>query len=145
MGNNGIKEILMVHSAGDLQAACDEGLVRPGDHVFFNGGSLILDSARSSTLKTLFGFFFDMCACGYYSTFDPCVIEEGYRIQSYGYACSSMDAVETAGCFAHDGPDLMGGNHNNVPIKRKSVHALQHKTNYDYNHPEDEGNDTDDS
>merc|ERR1712188_343342 len=31
------KEILIVHSAGDLQAACDEGLVRPGDHVFFNG------------------------------------------------------------------------------------------------------------
>jgi len=143
--NNSVKEILMVHSAGDLQAACDEGLVRPGDHVFFNGGSLILDSARSSTLKAMFGFFFDMCACGYYSTFDPCVIEEGYRIQSYGYACSSMDAVETAACFANDDPDLMGGNHSNVLIKRKNVHGLQHKANYDYNHSEDEDNDTDDS
>lgn len=91
------KEILMVHSAGDLQAACDEGLVRPGDHVFFNGGSLILDSARSSTIKSLLGFFFDMCVCGYYKTFDPCAIEDGYRIQSYGYACSGVD---TADCFS---------------------------------------------
>ncbi len=101
------KEILMVHSAGDLQAACDEGLVRPGDHVFFNGGSLILDSARSSTVKSFLGFFVDMCACGFYSTFDPCVIEDGYKIQSYGYACSSMDAMETAECFANETRNLM--------------------------------------
>lgn len=93
---NPTKEILMVHSAGDLQAACDEGLLQPGDYVFFNGGSLILDSARSSTMKSLLGFFFDMCVCGYYTTFDPCVIEDGYRIQSYGYACNGMDS---AGCF----------------------------------------------
>ena len=92
---NTTKEILMVHSAGDLQAACDEGLVQPGDHVFFNGGSLILDSARSSTIKTLLGAVMDMCVCGYLNTFDPCVIEDGYRIQSYGY-CNpsfSMDNV----------------------------------------------------
>eukprot|EP00536_Pseudo-nitzschia_multiseries_P018427 jgi/Psemu1/264876/estExt_Genewise1Plus.C_25140001 len=94
---NATKEILMVHSAGDLQAACDEGLVQPGDYVFFNGGSLILDSARSSTVKSLLGFFFDMCVCGYYSTFDPCAIEDGYKIQSYGqsygYACSGMETT----------------------------------------------------
>mmetsp|Transcript_3233 Transcript_3233/g.6985 ORF Transcript_3233/g.6985 Transcript_3233/m.6985 type:complete len:178 (-) Transcript_3233:48-581(-) len=47
-------------------------------------------------MKSLLGFFFDMCVCGYYTTFDPCVIEDGYRIQSYGYACNGMDS---AGCF----------------------------------------------
>jgi len=104
---NATKEILMVHSAGDLQAACDEGLVQPGDYVFFNGGSLILDSARSSTVKSLLGFFFDMCVCGYYSTFDPCVIEDGYRIQSYGYACSGM---ETTGCFDNASYENFFGN-----------------------------------
>jgi hypothetical protein len=115
------KEILMVHSAGDLQAACDEGLVQPGDHVFFNGGSLILDSARSSTLNSLLGFFFDMCACGYYDTFDPCAIEDGYKIQSYGYACGSMDAMETAGCFPNDPNSLMGN-----PARRRTGHGLLH-------------------
>ena len=115
------KEILMVHSAGDLQAACDEGLVQPGDHVFFNGGSLILDSARSSTLKSLLGLFFDMCACGYYNTFDPCAIEDGYKIQSHGYACGSMDAMETAGCFPNDPKSLMG-----TPARRRNAHDLLH-------------------
>lgn len=120
------KEILMVHSAGDLQAACDEGLVQPGDHVFFNGGSLILDSARSSTLKSLMGLFFDMCACGYYNTFDPCAIEDGYKIQSYGYACGSMDAMETAGCFPNDPKSLMG-----TPARRRNEHGLLHDRNHD--------------
>lgn len=133
------KEILMFHSAGDLQAGCDEGLVQPGDHVFFNGGSLILDSARSSTLKTLLGFFFDMCVCGYYSTFDPCAIEDGYRIQSYGYACSSMDAVENAACFAKESADFINGNDNNATTMLKKLDGLQHRVNY----PKDGYKDTD--
>jgi len=121
----------MVHSAGDLQAACDEGLVRPGDHVFFNGGSLILDSARSSTLKTLAGFFFDMCVCGFYSTFDPCAIEEGYRIQSYGYACGSMDAMETVDCFSsaanpNDPLTTPWSSAATGPHKRKNAHHYHH-------------------
>lgn len=44
-----LKEILFVHSAGDIQAACEAGKVQPGDHVFFNGGSLIYESTRSSS------------------------------------------------------------------------------------------------
>lgn len=130
------KEILMVHSAGDLQSACDEGLVRPGDHVFFNGGSLILDSARSSTVKSFLGFFFDMCACGYYSTFDPCAIEDGYRIQSYGYACGSMDAMETAECFAKETRNLMerscnGNKTNSMDLYEKAVDMEVVKANED--------------
>jgi len=131
------KEILMVHSAGDLQAACDEGLVRPGDHVFFNGGSLILDSARSSTIRSLFGFFFDMCVCGYYNTFDPCVIEDGYKIQSYGYGCNGMESVENAvsfcgdtgskNAFAHD--ESTSGLFGSSPKRRKTVHGLEHHHN----------------
>jgi len=128
------KEILMVHSAGDLQAACDEGLVRPGDHVFFNGGSLILDSARSSTVKSFLGFFVDMCACGFYSTFDPCVIEDGYKIQSYGFACSSMDAMETAECFANETRNLMerscnGGNSSDH--QRRNLHHQNYQNAVD--------------
>merc|ERR1712003_445817 len=133
MGNNGIKEILMVHSAGDLQAACDEGLVRPGDHVFFNGGSLILDSARSSTLKTLAGFFFDMCVCGFYSTFDPCAIEDGYKIQSYGYSCSGMESMENCGMLPNheNTPAFMGGvvggSSSNTKRRKNHFHSQHHK------------------
>lgn len=95
--SNTTKEILMVHSAGDLQAACDDGLVQPGDHVFFNGGSLILDSARSSTIKTLLGALMDMCVCGYLNTFDPCVIEDGYRIENFGHCNTfNMDSAASA-------------------------------------------------
>jgi hypothetical protein len=35
------KELLFVHSAGDIQAACESGKIRPGDHVYFNCGSLL--------------------------------------------------------------------------------------------------------
>ena len=35
-----VKEIMFLHSAGDLQKACHDGLIRRGDSVFFNAGSL---------------------------------------------------------------------------------------------------------
>jgi len=35
-----VKEIMFFHSAGDLQKACQDGLIRRGDSVFFNAGSL---------------------------------------------------------------------------------------------------------
>ena len=127
----GAKEILMAHSAGDLQAACDNGLVRPGDHVFFNGGSLILESARSSTLQSLVGFFFDMLACGFYSTFDPCAIENGYKIQSYGYACNSMDAMDAASCFADETRSLVERSCNGSPHRRKNASVHQNSIDMD--------------
>merc|ERR1712127_329758 len=66
-----------------------------------------------------------MCVCGYYNTFDPCAIEDGYRIQSYGYACNSMDAID--GCFPHEARDLVGGisTTTNTPLKRKTAHGLR--------------------
>ena len=36
-----IKEMMFFHSAGDLQKACHDGIVRRGDTVFFNAGSLL--------------------------------------------------------------------------------------------------------
>jgi hypothetical protein len=72
------KELLFVHSAGDLRDCCEQGLVRPGDHVFFNGGSLILESARQSALASLFRLFMRLGFDG----FDPKSIQGSYRLHS---------------------------------------------------------------
>lgn len=37
----GPREVLFFHYAGDLQEACDEGRIRPGQSVMFNGASLL--------------------------------------------------------------------------------------------------------
>jgi len=37
------KEVVFLHSAGDLQKACHEGKIQQGDIVFFNAGSLLWD------------------------------------------------------------------------------------------------------
>jgi hypothetical protein len=70
------KELLFVHSAGDLRHACHQGVVRPGDHVFFNGGSLIFESARESALSSLCKLVLSLGFDG----FDPQTIKSGYRL-----------------------------------------------------------------
>lgn len=45
------KEIMFFHSAGDLQKACHEGLLKEGDTVFFNAGSLLWDVPVIQTLS----------------------------------------------------------------------------------------------
>ncbi|KAL3905464.1 MAG: hypothetical protein SGILL_009668, partial [Bacillariaceae sp.] len=72
------KEMLFVHSAGDLRDACEKGLVRAGDHVFFNGGSLIIESARQTALANLFRMLVTLGFDGY----DPRSIQGGYRLHS---------------------------------------------------------------
>lgn len=42
-----VREIMLFHSAGDLQRACHDGLVQRGDSVLFNGGSLIWSPPKS--------------------------------------------------------------------------------------------------
>jgi len=82
------KEIFFVHSAGDLQAACEGGRVQPGDHVFFNGGSLIRDSARVSIGTTCFRVFREvthLLNLAQDGRFDPWSIQEGYRIHPFGF------------------------------------------------------------
>ncbi|KAG7358725.1 hypothetical protein IV203_015314 [Nitzschia inconspicua] len=70
------KEILFVHSAGDLKHACHQGIVRTGDHVFFNGGSIIYESSRESMVNSLCKFLFSLGFDG----FDPSHIKSGYQL-----------------------------------------------------------------
>jgi hypothetical protein len=39
-----VKELLFFHSAGDVQQACHDRRLKPGDAVLFNAGSLLFDS-----------------------------------------------------------------------------------------------------
>jgi len=48
-----VREMLFFHSAGDLQEACHRGLIREGDVVFFNGGSLLWEKTNISTASLL--------------------------------------------------------------------------------------------
>jgi hypothetical protein len=50
------QEIVFFHSAGDVQKACHEGLVKEGDSVFFNAGSLLWDLPMIQTLQDVVRF-----------------------------------------------------------------------------------------
>lgn len=79
-----VKEILFVHSAGDIQAACQEGKVQQGDHVFFNGGSLIIEESGRSSLWAALS---PRPACGGANpddSFDPRAVLDGYKIHPCG-------------------------------------------------------------
>lgn len=39
-----VRELFFFHSAGDVQQACHDGRLKPGDAVLFNAGSLLFDS-----------------------------------------------------------------------------------------------------
>merc|ERR1712238_624311 len=61
-------------------------------------------------IKTILGAVMDMCVCGYLNTFDPCVIEDGYRIQTWGYGyCNTnpfnMDAAMNTATACGGGGD----------------------------------------
>ena len=73
-----VREIIFLHSAGDLQNACHNGKVKEGDCVFFNAGSLfwnypIID--RVHVANTISGAFS--------LKFDPDDIKDGYKFQTY--------------------------------------------------------------
>ncbi|KAL3938359.1 MAG: hypothetical protein SGARI_001768 [Bacillariaceae sp.] len=85
------RELIFVHSAGDLRDCCEKGLVRPGDHVFFNGGSLIMESTRQSALASLFRMFMWLGFDG----FDPQSIQGSYRLHSFAIPNHRLAKADT--------------------------------------------------
>lgn len=67
-----VNEIIFFHSAGDLQHACHNGIVKQGDSIFFNAGSLFWNN---SDLSELFGSFL--------GSFDAAEVKRNYKLQSY--------------------------------------------------------------
>lgn len=73
-----VKEIMFLHSAGDLQKACHDGLIRRGDSVFFNAGSLFWNypCGRKRSLANLVG---NICML----QFDAEEYKKNYKFQPY--------------------------------------------------------------
>jgi hypothetical protein len=116
--DNRTKEIIFVHSAGDLQFACDQGLVQPGDHVFFNAGSLIWETTRPSVLRTL-------CKCALslgFDGFDPRSIQAGYRIHGFGF--SNMNSFDHSDEVIRRSID---GKPNSVARRLRTLHDYKHQ------------------
>jgi hypothetical protein len=87
-------EINFFHSAGDLQYACHKGLVRSGDVVYFNGGSLLWESPKLvDSLDAAFQNCFN---------FDPIKLMKKYRLLPFCYSgkedsesCSTLMSYKT--------------------------------------------------
>jgi hypothetical protein len=75
-------EIIFCHSAGEMQRACHEGVLRYGDTVFVNGGSLLWEAPSITTayLTTLF--------CG---EFDPATAMSQYNLLPFTSTKSGAD------------------------------------------------------
>ena len=71
-----VRELILFHSAGDLQQACHDKKIRFGDTVFFNAGCLLWTPAceRSGWTASCQQLF---------DNFDPEVIKQSYRIQPF--------------------------------------------------------------
>ncbi len=67
-----VNEIIFFHTAGDLQHACHNGIVKQGDSIFFNAGSLFWNN---SDLSEMFGSF--------PGSFDAAEMKRNYKLQSY--------------------------------------------------------------
>lgn len=67
-----VNEIIFFHSAGDMQSACHDALINPGDQVFFNAGSLFWNSLLND------GDSSPLCA-----SFDVEKAKLQYKFQSY--------------------------------------------------------------
>ncbi len=82
------KEIMFFHSAGDLQKACHDGLIRRGESVFFNAGSLFWNypAAQHKTfalrmIRNVCTFKFDVKEC-----------KNQYRFQPYARVSHGKDS-----------------------------------------------------
>jgi len=124
-GNSKTKEILFVHSAGDLQLACDQGLVQPGDKVFFNGGSLIHESARASICTTI---AWTLCTLGF-DGFDPRLIQAGYRIHPFGVS-NNESAQNNNDESSPDASDFCSSDNCLVPRMLRTLH--DYKRHYSF-------------
>jgi hypothetical protein len=81
-----VTEMLFFHSAGDVQQACHNKLIRYGDTILFNAGSLIWSS--NVDLQRGVGKICQKCI----GRFDPNEVTESYRIQPFGLSSSSSSS-----------------------------------------------------
>lgn len=82
-----VKEIIFLHSAGDLQKACHDGKVKRGDCVFFNAGSLfwnypIIDRKHVASVVS--------AACSI--NFDSDLVKDAYKFQPYARISRNFDS-----------------------------------------------------
>lgn len=74
-----IKEIIFLHSAGDLQQACHNGFIRPGDSVFFNAGTLFWNYPNVFDRDLLVRLIGTSCS----PSFDAEKVKNDYKFQPY--------------------------------------------------------------
>ena len=86
--NTRVKEIVFVHSAGDMQQLCHDGAIKRGDKVFFNAGSLLWDYPDLSDSSVLG----DILWRRLHPYFDQQKIKEGYRFKPYARIQSRGDS-----------------------------------------------------
>ena len=92
----GVNEIIFFHSAGDLQLSCNKGLVKQGDRVFFNAGSLLWDYPNlydAVEVKNILLHRLQPC-------FDGELIKEGYRLKPYARVTKPAQASPRNGADA---------------------------------------------
>jgi len=77
--NTRVNEIVFTHSAGDMQQGCHSGLIRRGDQVFFNAGSLLWDYPDLSDLSV----WRDITWRRLNPYFDQQEVKEGYCFKPY--------------------------------------------------------------
>ena len=84
-----IREIMIFHSAGDLQHACHSGRLQQGDSVFLNGGSLLWEAnvSSASLIKSLA------------RNFDPEQVMKEYRLLPFCSASIGDNCQSTLGAY----------------------------------------------
>lgn len=98
-----VREIIFLHSAGDLQNACHNGKVKEGDCVFFNAGSLfwnypIIDRSHLANAIS--------SACSL--KFDPDDVKDAYKFQTYArISGSNTSTTGTATPDCNQAPDQL--------------------------------------
>jgi hypothetical protein len=84
-----VREILFFHSAGDMQSACHQGQVKPGDTVFFNAGSLLWQAPESMAHPAM-ALFEGMCQV--VRPFDPEDVKRNYQLLPFARVVKDGDA-----------------------------------------------------
>jgi hypothetical protein len=74
-----VKEMIFFHSAGDLQKACHDGIIKRGEKVFFNAGSLFWNFPNLKSKS----FYIETFLNTFVRTFDSDEAMRRYTFQSY--------------------------------------------------------------
>eukprot|EP00956_Cyclotella_meneghiniana_P012117 scaffold17189_cov67-Cyclotella_meneghiniana.AAC.8 len=97
----GVNEIVFFHSAGDLQTSCNKGLLKRGDRVFFNAGSLLWDYPNlydAVEVKNILCHRLQPC-------FDGELIKEGYRLKPYARTKSTQTSPKNGDAESETGDE----------------------------------------